>query len=292
LDNNTDISYSNLAATCRAFDTRGGTSPGKIQPGTTRNFSLKNAALVPGQGGDAGCVVPADATAVFINLVAVDANGFGDLRAWATDRSQPTTAAMNYFMIPGQIANVANGIVIPICVGNTVTCPTDITILAEGNAVHVIGDLQGYYHKFPKDLVKSFVVTRDGSFVFAPIGTSCGNYGAISLSVTAPVAGKVVVEATGDVRINHSNATTSEVDLFIGTSTSDCPGNYGHDSFMILASTLPSGASFFSIPVRRVASVLAGSTTTFYLNSQTFGGAGHLLAHGGIDITFTPDPNP
>src|SRR5687767_7129295 len=87
---------------CVIFDTRpsqGGT--GAFAAEEERSFHIVGSTRdFPGQGGTGkGCGVPGwnggpVARAVFINYVAIEPQGAGQLKAWATDRGEPAQGAL------------------------------------------------------------------------------------------------------------------------------------------------------------------------------------------------------
>ncbi len=159
-----------------------------------------------------------------------------------------------------------------------------------------------------------FVTSKSFANLGAAISNDCANYGGASLPVTAPVNGTVVVQGTAIVKFNRSTADPvfarspyqTVAFVFVGTTTSDCPQDFGHAAFLKLTSTMPAapGTSadgtpddnyYFPIPFRRVVHVLPG-TTTFFVNAQSFPGSFcdaakrcQVMVDVGIDATFIPD---
>lgn len=144
-----------------------------------------------GQGGSAtGCGIPlGPATAVIINLAAVNPAGGGNLRAWAVASPQPPAplaSVLNYGVVAGLPA-LANGIAVPICDAATTSCPADLRLQANASGTDVVGDVVGYFRKYVPQ-----VVLRSGQTVFGSIGGmypgSAGEAGATaSLPLPAPV---------------------------------------------------------------------------------------------------------
>jgi hypothetical protein len=125
-------------APCRIIDTR--SAGGPIAAGTTRDFDVAGA--LSGQGGAADCGVPEGrATAVAVNLVAVNPAGAGNLRAWAFGQAVPTASVINYAS-----GNVANAVVLPICNPAAGPCTKDFTLRADVSASQVVADVTGYFH--------------------------------------------------------------------------------------------------------------------------------------------------
>jgi hypothetical protein len=94
------------------------------------------------QGGKpGGCGIPETASAVAVNLVAVNPTGPGNLRAWPFGLPVPLASAINYASIPA--LNLANGIIVPLCEG--AFCPFDFRIQADISATHLVADVFGYF---------------------------------------------------------------------------------------------------------------------------------------------------
>jgi hypothetical protein len=123
---------------CRIIDTR--SAGGPIAAGTTRDFDVAGA--LSGQGGAPDCGVPQGrATAVAVNLVAVNPGGAGNLRAWAFGQPVPTASVINYGS-----GNIANAVVLPICNPAASPCTKDFTVQADVSATQLVADVVGYFH--------------------------------------------------------------------------------------------------------------------------------------------------
>ncbi|MDA8105303.1 MAG: hypothetical protein M0Z71_07940 [Nitrospiraceae bacterium] len=145
-DSSADLLFTPVAP-CRIVDTR--VAGGRIDAGTQRNFYVVGAAAnFASQGGTAGgCGIPAGATAVMINYVAVGPAGPGDLRAWPYGSTMPNSSVINYAAYAG--LNLANGLVQPICDSTATTCTSDLTVQADVSSTHLVADVMGYYQKYP-----------------------------------------------------------------------------------------------------------------------------------------------
>jgi len=119
------------------------------------------------------------------------------------------------------------------------------------------------------------------------INGSCVNPGARSVSITAPVAGRVIISGQMVLEFNHATALTDEVDVYIGTaSATDCAQLSG---FMTVPSVLPIATYFYSVPLTGDFPVAATSTTTFFLNMRGFGNTGHVNFNNRLVATFIPN---
>ncbi|MBR7833603.1 hypothetical protein KDL01_10025 [Actinospica durhamensis] len=124
----TQSAYVPLTPT-RMLDTRYGTgvAKGQIQANSAVTLNVAN-----------GKTIPADATAVAMNLTAVGAKNNGLITAYPTGGSVPTVSSLNY--PAGSTTN--NMTIVPIGTGG------DITFANSGRgAVDLIGDVTGYYTK-------------------------------------------------------------------------------------------------------------------------------------------------
>lgn len=134
-DSAADLFYTPVPP-CRTFDTR--SSGGIIAAGTERNFYVAG-----------GCDIPyGPATAVLINLTAVDPAATGNLKAWAVGNPQtaaPSAAIMTYSTATNP---VSNAVLVPICDPAQTSCTAgDIRIRVGVASTHVVGDVMGYYRK-------------------------------------------------------------------------------------------------------------------------------------------------
>jgi hypothetical protein len=139
---------------CVAFDTRpsqGGS--GAFAPEQEKTFHIVGStANFAGQGGDPnGCGVPGfnagvpQAQAVFINYVAIDPQGPGQVKAWAGgNAAEPAQGAMVNYQALTPSMNNSNGVVTELrqdVAGN------DIKLKAKSSGVHVRGVILGYFSR-------------------------------------------------------------------------------------------------------------------------------------------------
>lgn len=138
----------NTVQPCRVLDTRGHHGP--VAANTTYTVAVVGNGDLSAQGGSAtGCGIPGfvngspQALAVMINLVAVGAQGPGDLRAYPPDQSVPSTSVINYANV-NQLAglNIANAIALPL--GHT-TQGQDLALRADSSGTDVVADVVGYF---------------------------------------------------------------------------------------------------------------------------------------------------
>jgi hypothetical protein len=136
-DSGKDLVFTPVAP-CRAIDTRA--AGGRLTAGVARDFDV--AGTLSGQGGAADCLIPfGPATAVVINIVAVDPLGAGNLAAWTFGGAVPTASVINY----RAGVNIANGLVLPVCNPAGGSCAHDLTIQANVSDAHLVADVMGYF---------------------------------------------------------------------------------------------------------------------------------------------------
>jgi hypothetical protein len=138
-DTGQDLLYTPVPP-CRIIDTRFGGGP----VGAQRNLFVAGTVGFPGQAvPPAAAAFLGLATAVVINLIAVEAQGAGDFRAWAYPAAAPLASVLNYQAVPG--LNLANAVLLPICNPAVSVCNFDISMLADGAPAQVVADVLGYF---------------------------------------------------------------------------------------------------------------------------------------------------
>jgi hypothetical protein len=281
---------------CRIIDTRLG--GGKIAANATRDFVVAGTTGFSAQGGNAsGCGVPEGATsplaaAVMVNIVAVDPDGKGNMAAWEYGQSAPLASSINYAAIG---MNIANGLIVPIAgVG---TQPFDLSVKASFAGVHLVADVTGYFTRFPVENfqggLKSSLITRDFTTLTNMSDGACKDLN--FCTVTADVAGTVVVEAWGQFVVDHVAGTLDRVVIGVETTpTVSC----GYDSNSVDASDYEVSASLgsnpdvdFTLSHGRAFTQPGGTTRTYRLSGQMLSGAstGDAIENSRLICTFIPD---
>jgi hypothetical protein len=128
---------------CRVLDTRLSSPRGPIQAGETQSILVTGDLTGGGtvnQGGATICGVPNTATAVFANVVAVNAAGPGHLIVYPFGTPLPLASTLN--LTTGQ--TVANGVLIPICPSGAAWCPFNLSITMGPAAADLVVDVSGY----------------------------------------------------------------------------------------------------------------------------------------------------
>lgn len=145
-----DLTFNSLAP-CVVFDTRtefGGTGP--LVAETERSFhvvgSTSNFAAQGGTTG--GCGVPGFSAgqpvvkAVFINYIAINPVGGGQLKVWSADQPEPSQGAMVNYQALTPPMNNSNAVITEVRQDSE---GQDITLKAKASNVHARGVVLGYF---------------------------------------------------------------------------------------------------------------------------------------------------
>jgi hypothetical protein len=275
-DATSQLVYSSVPP-CRLIDTR--LMGGSLAPGTPRDFKVVGTGL-QGQGGDpAGCgVPPTRATAAVVNFVAVNPVGTGNLRAWAYAPSlppPPNASIINYS--PG--FNIANAVVVPLC--TTAPCDFDIRVRADASGTHLVADVVGFFERFPKEQVRTFAVSGSAVGVAEDVGAGCINVANAQVTVAAPGAGRIMVQAGARVGITHATGTQDSMLLVISTSPTTCPPS--RISRFRVSSAEPAGEYVDTIVITGAFDAPAAGSYTYYVNAIMEEGA------DGLDLAIVPN---
>jgi hypothetical protein len=150
-----------------------------------------------------------------------------------------------------------------------------------------VADVQGYFRNVRKEQVKSFSVLGVGAQSNAA-GT-CTNAGNLSATITAPVAGKVVVNVATSTSFPHTNTVANELDFYWGTTATACSTA---GTFLAIPGALPSVSYFCPVSATQMFSIAAGSTTTYFFNSIAAGTDTLAVSGAGfaaVTATFIPN---
>jgi hypothetical protein len=177
---------------CRIVDTR--ISGGPIVPGVNRNFIAAGI-----------CGVPfGPATAVALNLISVNPQSFGDLRAFPFPQAAPNASVINYIAF----ATVANGITLTICNPAVTSCGSDFTVQADGTFSDLVVDVEGFYSRLPATAAPGKTMTGVWAETF--IATGGGQFGYAPLSFPLPLT---------------NPAASPNANFITGAPTTNCPGS-------------------------------------------------------------------
>jgi len=188
-----------------------------------------------------------------------------------------------------------------IAADGTVTCETDDnTTYAAGNQLSLAGTtfnvVEGSGSGLDADLLdgwggdyyRVFMVTSASSATTV-ITSTCRNYSGGQITITAPRAGVVVVEANVRMMLGHNEGTKDQMTLNLDTTTTDCYSVYDQVTWTIPAA-YPTATDEYTFTVRRAFNVTTGAHT-FYLNGMmNSGGAGDdKFWNARLHATFYPE---
>lgn len=285
---------------CRIIDTRSSVA-GKMQPNVVRDFKVVGTTGFEAQGGKpGGCGVPMGAAepaaaAVMLNIVAVDAEGGGNMRAWEFNQPMPNASSINYQLLSPNRMNIANGLIVPIA--GVSTLAADLHVMAAQNRVHLVADVSGYFTRFPIENfqggLKSELITRDFTTLTDMSDGACKELN--FCTVTTAVPGKVVVEAWGQFVVGHTAGTLDRVVIGVETAT---PVSCGYDVDSADASDFEVSAALgsnpdvdFTVSHGRAFNQPGNTTRTYYLSGRMVNGAGtgDKIENSRLICTFIPD---
>lgn len=103
--------------------------------------------------------------------------------------------------------------------------------------------------------------------------TTCQNYAGGTVTVTAPAAGRVLVQANAYVQLDHTTGTVDTLALGIGTTATDCGSATNQVNWQIPAAYPTHPLQNMTFTVRRDFTVPAAGTYTYYLNGMMSSGA-------------------
>jgi hypothetical protein len=297
-DSRSDLLFVPVAP-CRIIDTRLAGAGGMLVPGAVRDFQVAGTANFENQGGKSGgCGIPMGATsplaaAVMINFVAISPQGSGNLRAWEFGQPVPLASVINYDKL-GSFFNIANGVIVPIAGVSTQT--SDLSIRADFNGTHLVGDVTGYFTRFPVESfqggLKSSLQTHDFTTLINLGDGVCHELN--SCTLTADVAGTVVVEAWGQFVLEHTAGTLDRV--AIGVETADTVACLDPDSVNASDYEVPTSLGSnpdvdFTISHGVAFTQPGGTTRTYRLSGKVLSGAssGDKIENSRLICTFIPD---
>jgi hypothetical protein len=266
---------------CRILDTRLPMGGGPLIAGTQRaiQVTLK-------------CGIPVGASAVMFNFIAVNHTGAGNLQAWAWTPAVPPPPNASILNFNGSL-NLANGITVPICDPSQFACDFDLLIRANFTTTHVVVDTVGYFRRFPTGQA-SFTATKATSATTV-IGTGCTHHAGAEITVTTePILGTLLVRANGWLRFDHQNGTSDTVELYVGTSPTDCTCGLDPPTVhTIPASWATTGNFDVTVPVGCSFQVGPGMHT-YYLNAISTSGSAtpESFVHSGMEIIYNANAQP
>jgi hypothetical protein len=285
-------------APCRVIDTRN--AGGLLAANTRRDFEIAGTANFEGQGGKSGgCGIPLGATspvapAVMINLIAVSAQGPGNLRAWEFGTALPLASVINYEKL-GTFFNIANGIILPIA--GVSTLEKDLSVRADAAGTHLVADVTGYFTRFPvEDFqggLKSNLQTRDHTTLISLSDGACHELN--FCTITTDVPGTVVVEAWGQFVMNHTSGVLDRVAISVETADpvvcAADPDSVQASDYEVPASLGTNPDVDFTVSHGTTFIQPGGTTQTYRLSGRMHSGAsaGDEIENSRLICTFIPD---
>ncbi|MES1242732.1 MAG: hypothetical protein ABUT39_14040 [Acidobacteriota bacterium] len=283
---------------CRIIDTRS-SGAGKMNPLETRDFQVAGTLEFGPQGGTlGGCGVPAGSTvpaaaAVMVNLVAVDAEGGGNMLAWPYGQPMPNASSLNFQKL-NPAMNVANGLIVPIA--GTSLAAADLHIQARQNRVHVVADVTGYFTRFPieqfQTTQKTITVVSEGGAVDLSAG-ACTEVN--SCTIVAGMAGQVIVRAWAQIQLSHGTNIGGDR-IAVGVKNVDPTVCSNNDQSINatdyeIPDSLPAEPDVdWTLSHKRIYTQSAG-TKTYYINAKMITGAsaGDTIQNSRMVCTFIPN---
>lgn len=265
-------------APCRLFDYR--PAPDKVGP--------KSSPLGPGEvytqpvtGANGNYTIPSDATAVAMNVTAVNPTRQSNLRIYPANLATPPTVS-NINFTAGQ-KPVANKVDVRLSPDGK------IKLLNASGSVFVIGDVVGYYRPTSLAAMEARIASLEKARPFTVFAGGNQQINVLTsatpvrtVTVTAPVAGTVSVTAT------H---TVNEPDAFRYANCSITTGvtlDGAHFHSVYSGST---GNLWTVVTLTRAFPIAAGATVTYKLLCENFGGfsvESHLAIDSTMTALFTP----
>jgi hypothetical protein len=273
---------------CRLFDTR--PAPDTVGPrNTPLTGGIAHTQSVRGANGN--CTIPNDATGVAMNVTATNATAQSNIRLYPADAAAPLVSNLNF--VAGQ-KPVANKVDVKL------SADGKVKILNLAGSVNVIGDVVGYYT--PSSLVQlqqqvtslsNRIAILENSMPFSG-GASGSQSVAIdwlgssvrAITVTAPVAGTITVDASVGLRNGNTGEATVACSITTGTALDTA---HSMNWFVDTENTGDVDHEVFA--ATRMYFVPAGSTATYRLWCRTLQQTQTVSANNSaINATFTPNP--
>jgi hypothetical protein len=296
-DNHSDLLFVPVTP-CRIIDTRLG-SGGRLLPGVVRDFQVLGKTEFQPQGGNMnGCGLPDNppdeiAAAVMMNFFAVNPQGSGTIRAWAYGDPVPLAAAIVYDNL-GQFFSITNGLIVPVVGGASV--PANMQVRADFNATHLAVDVTGYFIRFPIEQFESTQKTITEISETGAVDLSSGACTEVSsCTITSGAAGKVIVRAWAQIKLNHGTDVGGDR-IAVGVKNENptlCTNNDQsiNATDYEVPDSLPADADVdWTLSHKRIFAQAKG-TRTYYINARmiTGGGAGDEIEASRMICTFIPD---
>ena len=106
------------------------------------------------------------------------------------------------------------------------------------------------------------------------------------MTITAPSAGTVIVQANAVIQMPHTSGTSDQLQVWIGASATDCSGVYDRVIWETPSALPTYPAVQRTFTVRRAFPVAAGSSS-FFLNGISNGTPGVNFYWGSMQAVFS-----
>jgi hypothetical protein len=239
----------NTVNPCRVIDTRLTATPfleigtnATVPEATDRDFNVNGGTDYSAQGGNAaGCGIPSDAVAAAINIIAADAEGIGNMAAWAAGDTPQLAAVVTFGQArvgaPSATQNISNMLIVPLC---TASCPNsgvdDITFRSRINRSKLVVDVVGYFTSSGSEGGGGGTITFSKDDIYqgagpdandeAPVsGTNNGN---VTVTATCADANDIAIEGTcwvvspGETAVVLTGHQANNWDTTSSTATYEC----------------------------------------------------------------------
>ena len=266
---------------CRLADTRPVGIPALV-PQETRTFQ------VHGSNGD--CTIPAEATAVSMNVTAEDATVGTFWTFWPADESQPLASSLNPF--PGQ-PPTPNAVSTPLSAGGA------FNLFNFTGSVNAIIDIDGYYTRTSlQDLAarvtanESNIAANTGKIasldarepfvvnkrINSPVIAGSSATEIVNVTMTAPATGHVTVVTSGEFSESTDGHT---VECSVLESVVAATGTRWQS---------PTGGDTAHLSVNAVFEIAAGQIVTYYLVCSNRNGSSSTIWNPQMAAIYTPAP--
>ena len=236
-----DYSYTPVTP-CRIVDTRN--AVGDFIPGERREYYVYGTAgdILPQGGNAAGCPSPqGEPRGVVLNITAVGVSGNGNFVAFPANVAPPAASLVNYKTGVQNIANTA-----PVK-AYTLFGPKEVEFLNSFGTAHLVVDVMGYYHN-PINPIGVEYNSGEQSVALTSTDATIR-----TISVTTPVAGSCVVNASGYFTFSSTALNVARCSITTGTTV-----DFSH---LIISGDTGGGNNFESWGATRGYAKAAGTHT-------------------------------
>ncbi len=261
-----DYTYTPVSP-CRIVDTRKPGAGGAFSPSQSREYFVYG--LVGAQGGSAICFSPnGEPRGVHLNVTAVPVDGSGNFKIYPANVGPPNASFVNY---RSGVQNVANAGTVKAyyAIGER-----EIEVRNSFGNSHLVIDVLGYYHS-TEHLAGADFAGGDQNLPLGATDTTVR-----STSISAPAAGRVIVNASGYFLLSSAGIDTGRCSITTGT-TLDA-------SHLFLAGERTVGGAMTFVPFASTRGfVVSAGTTTFRLVCNRFAGT-VVVGDSNINAIWVP----